>query len=450
MNAQENVIKNQDLFALIAEYVGDKNMNMLFKNCMRPMHKVYLKINTLVYGQVQSGKTGRIMEYIKYYQTQFIKILVVQNNLSMVSQYCEAFNKNDINYHVITNKSINDCASEIKTNDINVVIVMCNKYRLEAIDALLTNNCISYNLILDESDQYYFSPKFTESKLANGAFQTLHVTATPFVYKQKIEKDKFKFDNVIQLKAKENYIGLQNINIQVNLTDENIVYTLDKIEADFISKPHGFMLINWASTIVDMNNVAQTISNIHDDIPVVVLSSNQSIYLNGNKTVLKINKLNMQKFIDKFELHSHIIFIANRYSNRGINFTNSKYTRSITHQISRFENDKTNFIQKCRIFGNKNLDYTPTMYVITSGMSKLNKLKAMVCDIKKALKKDKQEEQEQVADTDILYDDMTVKQLKEYCKQRSIRGYSKLRKADIIDLIVSHEANIQRVEEDHI
>lgn len=313
--------------------------------------------HTLVYGQVQSGKTNKIIQYVKGYKPNLVKIIIIQNSLSMLAQYKNAFENANITYVEMSTRNIHSIY-----NNENAILVMNNKYRKNAMVKYLDkNNIIHYSLVLDESDQYYKQNK--DTRLFNNANYCLHVTATPLKLSNLVV-----FEKIIRIHPKNNYFGINDIDIKnIMISNCNIVVS-NVIEEDFLNKPHGFMLINALSRISQMNLLAHDISSCYPNIPIIVMSTKTTIWRGGLQTTHKMKSV--PHFIDKFNEETHFIVIANRYSNRGINFTNTTYTRNITHQISRVKPSGTtseeNYIQKCRIFGNRNIrpNYKPTLYNI--------------------------------------------------------------------------------------
>lgn len=71
--------------------------------------------------------------------------------------------------------------------------------------------------------------------------------------------------------------------------------------------------------------------------------------LNNQKRYVK--QKSISKIIDSLQEHKHIIFIANRLSNRGLSYVSSDYTRHLTYQITRVRTSITSFLQSLRILG---------------------------------------------------------------------------------------------------
>ena len=82
-----------------------------------------------------------------------------------------------------------------------------------------------------------------------------------------------------------------------------------------------------------------------------VISSKITLYV-GN-TISSLGRKTVSKVITNLDDYNNIILIAHRLSNRGINYVNTNYSRYLTHQISIVGKSVSNFIQRCRILGNK-------------------------------------------------------------------------------------------------
>jgi len=416
--ASKQVINNRDLFTHVCSFLDDKQLTSMVEPFKNVLHYNYVLTrlstkHTLIYGQVQSGKTAKIIEYVKTFKPSFPKIVMIQNNLAMVAQYKTAFQSTGITYVEITKNSIKTAYSNQ-----NVILIMNNKYRKNIIDTYLDINDIhNYCLVMDESDQYYSKIKNTD--LFKHANYCLHITATPFKYR-------IPFDKIIHISPKESYIGINDVQISTIYISEQHVSLPTKghhitkiIEEDFVKKSHGFMLINCLPRIEQMNTAAQYITTHFPNIPVIVLSTNTMVWRNSVATTHKPKSI--PHFIDKFNNDTHCIFIANRYSNRGINYTNSTYTRAITHQVSCVNKsvNTVSFIQKCRIFGNRSVKphYKPVLYVIT------NKQKYMGII------------QKYMANPVATEENITVKQLRQICKDNGIRRYSNKRKKELLEYL---------------
>jgi len=266
------------------------------------------------------------------------------------------------------------------------------------------------------------------------------VTATPFAYKHILS-----FDNVYTLKSSNNYIGLNNICIKESLVDinpgnsylrrlRNNINTI--IEEDFIQKKEGIMLITCFRFVSEMKSEAIRISNRYSKSIVLVISSNIYAYRNGIIYITQKNK-NLQSLFNKF--NGHIILIANRLTNRGINYTDTTYTKYITHQISLSSNNHTSFLQKCRIFGIRPEKVNPILYCIINDPTKtgyITKLKNKVYNLSNSLSQNTHNPEP------ALKTKITVRDLKTICKENNIKRYSKLIKEQLINLLQENNIDI--------
>ena len=369
MNIKQFVFNNKDLTTEIFSYVGDVELCHHFKNNLHKNYEKFIKFTngtpktTLIYGQVQSGKTARIIQYIKDSFIK-IKILLVQNSLSMVKQYETKFINNNLKYFVVCKQNINTIVNFINNNIYKniILIVMNNSFRLSALNSIIKHTKIyNYTLMMDESDLYFRQIK--PSKLYNNAYECVHITATPF-----LKSYENYFDKFINIVPPDNYLGINKLNIinnfdVMNMTNDHInmdnIYKI--ITNDFIQNDEeSIMLINIYSTINSMKILAKYLKNKTNlmNVPIVVLSSDTKLYFNNKIKFMR--KLTVTETIDELIEHKHIILIANRLSSRGINYTDSNYKRCLTHQILHNKNNKTSFLQKCRIMGIKPTTNTST------------------------------------------------------------------------------------------
>jgi len=164
----------------------------------------------------------------------------------------------------------------------------------------------------------------------------VHVTATPF--------NKVVYDNCIQVPRHQDYYGVGDLNVNLNTEDNEIDYV-----NKFKRSETGIMLINKYSYVTQMVSCANTLANRFVDTPIVLLTSEKTLYLHNTKKILKFKSIS--KIIDSLKEHKHIIFIANRLSHRGLSYVSSDYTRHLTWQITKIRQNKTSFLQSLRILG---------------------------------------------------------------------------------------------------
>jgi hypothetical protein len=426
-----SVIKNHYLFSYIVSFLSDKNLKQLAKGPLGYLihESVVPTSHTLIYGQVQSGKTAKIMEYVKNYRPDVPKILVMQNSLSMLEQYSMCLKANNISYKVINKSSAKEELGEEK-----VLLTMNNKFRMRALSKYIDKNKYQFNkfnMILDESDQYL--KNMSKNIIFNKAKHILHVTATPFKYQTNIKyKKKFQVDEVIMIKPKnDSYLGINDVKIIEKIlepTDSKIFNEIcNIINLDFNLKTEGIMLVTCFRFVSVMRSTALSLSLRYTRIPIIVLSTKTTVYLGGLTGVIKDK--NVKNIFDKFKKYSHVIIIANRLSNRGINYTDSTYTKHITHQVLLASSNYTSFLQKCRIFGLRNqITIQPVIYCLINNHKNLNfadKLKYKIQQLTNRL----------LIKDDVKVKKVTIQNLKQICRENGIRGYSRLKKLELIELL---------------
>lgn len=282
--------------------------------------KAYPK-KILVQGDIQSGKTSEIIKILKkdLFQNN-LKVLVIQNSLLVLKQYISRLQSEGILFQIID--------SNTKKITSNVVILINNIYRYTYFSRLIKKE--NYILILDESDQTVINcPLAGEIEY--------HVTATPIYHK----KLNMNFDHHIKLQPPPNYFGLNNLNVEFE--NENSINS-------FLQTKTGMMLINKFIYVEEMISFGKRLSNKYLNIPIVVLHSEKIVFFNNNRKVLKQSE-SISKIIDSFYEHSHIIFIANRLSLRGLSYVSTDRKRHLTHQITKVKSYFKNFMQSLRICG---------------------------------------------------------------------------------------------------
>jgi hypothetical protein len=305
----------QDILDIIAIFSGRFNVINTLKHQLTPQvyNAFYQKNVTLVYGQVQSGKTAMIMDLI--HKSVLPCVLIIQNSLLVLKQYMQRFSSNQISF-----QTVNDTHLYAK-----VIIVMNNSSQFNKYLHLKPHK--RFSLFMDESDLTRDNP------LIDLATNQFHITATPFNYLP-------IFDRIIRINPPTNYFGLHRVQLIPKTSTELVL-------KDFTSNDGGILLINEFSFVSEMNEAALALSK-SCNIPIIVLSTIKKSYFMGKSKTIRLNSI--QEIIDSFK-DKHIIIIANRMANRGLSFTSSDYTRHITHQLFGTFNNITSFLQKCRIFG---------------------------------------------------------------------------------------------------
>lgn len=304
----------------------------------------------LIYGQVQSGKTAKIIDYIKHSKHNIPTILCIQNSLTMLDQYHSAFARNGVKVYIINNPNTFYILRQLRLGNNIVMLFMNNTYRKFILEDIIKSaNLKRYILIMDESDSYH--RQMNKTKLYNEATECVHVTATPF-----LKCYKNYFNQIISIQPKNEYFGLNKLDVKFVPDIEPNQYIpkiKDIIKNDFMKTKNGIILINVYNLIEQMDFLATQLykDQLIEDIPIVTISSTSTLYYGGQ--LKELGRINVSRIISGLDSHKHIILIANRLSSRGINYSDEKYTRHLTYQITVKNNNITNFIQKCRILGNK-------------------------------------------------------------------------------------------------
>lgn len=319
----------------IALFTGEHDVLIALKNeidydlLIRGLHPE----KTLLYGPVQSGKTEAIVRTIQ--NPQYLgmnKVLVIQNSLAVLKQYQQRLTSYGLSYHVVGPKS-HQLAS-LPPNEI--LLLINNRFRY---NHYLKMPCkpTEYIALMDESDMY----RTGSHPVAEKARAQFYVTATPF---HKAYKENGFFNRVSKIKPTDNYTGLKDVQFSYKELPDAV--------AEFMSVPTGMMLINSISRVAYMANLAFELSSEYPDTPILVLNDKKWVYHQNSRTRLKETEISL--LIDRFVGHSHIIFIANRLSLRGLSYASSDYTRHLTHQYSDFNKiPVTNCLQKMRLLGKR-------------------------------------------------------------------------------------------------
>ena len=299
--------------------------------------------NILIYGEVQSGKTKEIIKYIKKEKDEY-KVLVLQNSLLILKQYISRLLAENIKFLVISKNT-----KEIKEK---LIIIINNARRYKYFQSLKLEK---YILIIDEADMCINSCPLE-------GYKNVHITATPYNFKS---NKSVHYDRIITVPKNENYHGYNSLSTSIN--DD-----VTKIVKNFLTTRNGMMLINRYNTVLEMNLCASDLASRFNTIPIIVLSSQKTCYLNSKQINLK-QKMSVSNIIDSFKEYNHIIFIANRLANRGVSFVSSDYKRHLTHQITKVKSNLANYIQSIRILGIYNDNPTLSLYLTSECPEMLNK-----------------------------------------------------------------------------
>jgi hypothetical protein len=329
----------EDIFARIALFVGEMSVLQFFMDAgvlptTGPIMDLFCR-RILIQGQVQSGKTAAIMDVLQNpTYRNYRKVLIIQNSLLVLKQYSDRMTNMGIEFQIIDSKTA--------TIHSNIVIVMRNKYRINAYLSICGD--VPFISIIDECDQTAL-PAFTHKALVQ-----YNVTATPY---KRSYKDYFQ--KVILLPTPDDYFGFNRLNIcQLNISNPNSHFghfeDAVNIFIQGTKQSNGMMLINHIISVQTMHDLSAHLSAQFPGIPIIVLSSKKTVTLAG--FVSKVERGPISRTIDSLNDYPRIIFIANILSLRGLTYTSSDFTRHLTHQYSKLgTSDNTSMIQRMRIFG---------------------------------------------------------------------------------------------------
>ena len=298
----------------------------IFKNYISEYIYDRMEQYILIEGNVQSGKTNEIVNYINNENHKY-KVLVLQNSKLVLKQYITRFKNVNIRFQVITKhtKSIKE----------NLIILINNAQRYNHFQRLNQNK--PYILMIDEADMCINSCPLR-------GYKNVHITATPYNFKR---KHLVEYDRVIRVPKNVDYYNFDQMQTIVNDNTAEAIF-------EFLGTDNGMLLINRFSSITTMNTIADHMSNLFTissfNIPIVVLTSVKKYYLNGECVRLPQN-VSISHIIDKFKDYKHVVFIANRLASRGVSFVSSDYSRHLTHQITRIKTSMANFVQGVRLLG---------------------------------------------------------------------------------------------------
>ena len=118
----EQTFFNKELFTHILSFLDNrqhKNIIHSFKH-MIYFDNIRTTHHMLLYGQVQSGKTSKIIDFISYNKHK-LNILIIQNNRNMLSQYTQSLTNRHISYIIINSLTVHD-----RYNQQNLIIIINN------------------------------------------------------------------------------------------------------------------------------------------------------------------------------------------------------------------------------------------------------------------------------------------------------------------------------------
>jgi len=160
------------------------------------------------------------------------------------------------------------------------------------------------------------------------------------------------------------YKGLRNVAVEYD--DGPIASSI--VDKFVRTTDTGMLLINAHSRVQKMKSLADELTHMFRDVPIVLLTTERRIYYDGkvdNTYTASLATKPISVIIDRLNSYPHIIFIANRMSLRGLSYCSSDYTRHLTHQYSDFRKGITvsNSLQRMRLLG-KYKDHAPLKLIV--------------------------------------------------------------------------------------
>lgn len=341
---------NPDVLAKILVYSGEPSAMIAFCKhiCPTVRNSLYKCSKKLIYGEIQSGKTAKIIDEVR--RAKLPVLMIIQNSRLVLKQYEQRFREAGVPLQIIRK------STKVLTE--RVVVLMNNKNQLAKYNALDPPK--TYTILLDESDLTQFHPLRVNASLE------IHVTATPFRYRSNT------FDEIQFVDKHPDYCGLDKVQLKP------IPQVIDYLAiANEFKASRGILLINTFTRIEQMRTVAMNLSSAHPTVPVILLTTNKGVYT--NRVFAPIRGNSVARLLDQYTGESHVIIVANRMATRGISFSNTEHTTHITHQVSN-PNTLTGFLQKCRILGiYPNLPQL-TLYIDEKFVRKIDHFKRAVAD----------------------------------------------------------------------
>ena len=383
--------------------------------------KIFSSSNTLIYGDIQSGKTKYIL-FSCWWSLYVLKMscIVVLRNIKSDSyqliQRIEEFNKEYLTSPI----SLFPLDSEtLEPEKPSVLITLSNSTRLTKLERVN----YEYTLIVDEVDLLYksesgenFKVERPYSILTENSTYMIGVTATPL----SVIRLEPKFNNLILVPKKESYVSIMDINHSVirGLCENDIrgVWGL------FSNKPKGLLLHAVNTTIAMHSLTAKKLSELHPEMAIVVhngtgisiisktdiiidstskkkkqkvrsssvgtMSENWKVYCTTTKyntqetfsthyehifdssyTIPEI----LQLIKDDKRRYTHTVIISKLLSSRGMSYVSSDYKLHVSDQIYCANFIGSSLIQGVRICGNWENNKNVTLHTPVSIMTELIK-----------------------------------------------------------------------------
>lgn len=344
-----------------------------FKNSLYDKLRIEKNTNSLVIGDVQSGKTDVMIGYCYKSKKLGKRVLfLVRNMTSDAEQLQERFHKISKEFPIQV-KRINEYGSEsqirkmesLEGKGADVFICLMNPTSISKFEILVENFGFEFNICVDESDLisgYDGSGERSLKRLRDNSkrFNFLAVTATPiatvfnmninFFYKlprsihyTHIEHQRIQWLSTFPTSSKDYEKDLENMNqilrigLQKKICIALMVTTIENkkqksiLESLLITNPKYVGIIYNQNTLSILRNVQGMIRNEKD-----------------NSTI-------NEAITNAISLGKHIVILAGKKADRGISFVSQDYKYHLTDLYLRSDENPTihceSLIQRLRILG---------------------------------------------------------------------------------------------------
>jgi hypothetical protein len=344
-----------------------------FKNSLYDKLKIEKNTNSLVIGDVQSGKTDVMIGYCYKSKKLGKKVLyLVRNMKSDAEQLQERFQKISEEFPIQV-KRINEYGSEkqirkmesLEGKNADVIICLMNPTSISKFEILVEKFGFEFNICVDESDLISGDDGSGERSLKrlrdnSKRFNFLAVTATPiatvfnmninYFYKlprnihyTHIEHPRIQWLTLFPTSSKNYELDLENMNqilrsgLQKKICIALMVTTIEnKKQTDIVqslltTNPKYLGIIYNQNSVSILRNVHGMIRNVKD-----------------NKTI-------NEAISNAVALGKHIVILAGKKADRGISFVSKDYKYHLTDLYLRSDENPTihceSLIQRLRILG---------------------------------------------------------------------------------------------------
>ena len=381
-NLQENAVFNQ----IINKYKPSKEEKTIIKKNLNKIINAFKnfnkKLNILLYGAVQSGKTKYLLflAHLAFeYKYNFV-IYISGNKNSLHEQNLKDFqqsfkNKTNVKFISCTEKNL-DLRQDYKNQNIILFVKKIKKDMTQLKHLITERNFDKYNFLIIDDECDNATPNNKENNelsLVNKVITKLSLksnviylgtTGTP--YHNLIMKDHPKPDKVIVLENSKNYKGLKyfkNIKFwkKISLKKGERTKLIEKVLYDFIDDSINNPKTKNPQLIINIDYIQKEINEIYNRVQDLLKSYQANAYwTNKNKNLDFVERIRVNKLVslapsqkEKFIYSKPNINIGCFMISRGFRFND------LTHVLIYTKTKKLaldTYVQRCRWFGYQNWD----------------------------------------------------------------------------------------------